>query len=151
MGARLVPELYVESIERSLRFYTTVIGFTVRYERPESRFAYLDLDGAELMIEQIEPGPRCWLTGTLEHPFGRGLNLQIEVSDVDALHDRVVDAGLPLFQPMEESWYRRGGEEVGNRQFLVQDPDGYLLRFFSSLGARALPSAPPRPLARHFG
>ena len=31
----------------------------------------------------------------------------------------------------EESWYRRGSEENGNRQFVVADPDGYLLRFYT--------------------
>ena len=41
-----------------------------------------------------------------------------------------------LFRPLEAAWYRRGDHEVGNLQFLVQDPDGYLLRFFSDLGER---------------
>ena len=37
---------------------------------------------------------------------------------------------------MEERWYRVGAEARGNRQFWVQDPDGYLLRFFQDLGLR---------------
>ncbi|HEY0476960.1 MAG TPA: hypothetical protein VGD37_05520 [Kofleriaceae bacterium] len=37
---------------------------------------------------------------------------------------------------MEERWYRRNDHEVGNRQFVVADPDGYLLRFFGDLGQR---------------
>ena len=36
-----------------------------------------------------------------------------------------------------ERWYRKNGAEVGNRQFVVADPDGYLLRFFEDLGSRA--------------
>ena len=39
---------------------------------------------------------------------------------------------------VEEKWYRRDGFEVGNRQILVQDPDGYLLRFTEDLGERPL-------------
>ncbi len=33
--ARLVPELIVTDIERSLAFYVGVLGFSVLYERPE--------------------------------------------------------------------------------------------------------------------
>jgi hypothetical protein len=37
---------------------------------------------------------------------------------------------------METRWYRIGRIERGNRQFVVADPDGYLLRFFEDLGER---------------
>lgn len=73
-SARLVPELYCSSIERSLAFYVNVLGFSVRYSRPEERFAYLEREGAELMIEQ-PTAP--WLTGELTPPFGPGINLQM--------------------------------------------------------------------------
>jgi hypothetical protein len=39
---------------------------------------------------------------------------------------------------MEEKWYRADNVYVGNRQFIVQDPDGYLLRFYQHLGTRDL-------------
>jgi hypothetical protein len=71
-----------------------------------------------------------------ERPLGRGVNFQIRVADVAALYARVVDAGLDPFIPMEERWYRRDDVELGNKQFAVADPDGYLLRFFSDLGRR---------------
>ena len=45
---------------------------------------------------------------------------------------------IELFLPVEEKWYRKNDREVGNRQFLVQDPDGYLLRFTEDLGVRPL-------------
>lgn len=37
---------------------------------------------------------------------------------------------------LEERWYRPDAFEAGNRQFVVADPDGYLLRFFEDLGRR---------------
>ena len=134
--ARLVPELICADFARSLAFYTELLGFAVRYARLEERFAYLEREGAELMIEQSVG--RAFLASPLEYPYGRGVNFQIEVADVVPLHARVSAAGLPLYLPLEEKWYRRGAEEVGNRQFIVPDPDGYLLRFFHSLGARPL-------------
>ncbi len=133
---RIVPELYCSDISVSLKFYTETLGFDVRYSRPEERFASLDLHGAELMLEQTTTLERTLVAGTLERPFGRGLHLQIGVDDVDALHRRVVRSGARLFLPLEERWYRQHGSEAGQRQFAVQDPDGYLLRFFTSLGER---------------
>lgn len=132
--ARLIPELYCADIDRSRSFYTDVLGFAVLYARPEERFVFLEREGAYLMIEQ--PTGRTFLAGELDHPYGRGINLQIEVDDVDSLSARVLSAALPVLLPLEERWYRREGMHVGNRQFVVQDPDGYLLRFFQDIGIR---------------
>lgn len=136
--AHLVPELSCTDIAASLAFYTGVLGFSVRFARPEDRFAYLEREGAELMLEQANGH---WQTGPLERPLGRGVNFQVEVTDVQALHDAVVAAGVPLFRPLRTSWYRTGDLESGQAEFLVQDPDGYLLRFCQHLGERPLSGA----------
>ncbi|MGD9895253.1 MAG: bleomycin resistance protein [Dehalococcoidia bacterium] len=130
--ARLVPELICSDFERSLRFYTDILGFAVLYSRPEDRFAYLDLDGAQIMIEQSTG--RRFLAGELDFPYGRGINLQIEVSAVGPLYAKVQASGVPIYLPLEDKRYRRNTALLGNRQFIVQDPDGYLLRFFQDLG-----------------
>jgi catechol 2,3-dioxygenase-like lactoylglutathione lyase family enzyme len=137
MRPRLVPELVCSDLARSLDFYVGVLGFAVVYERTEERFAYLEREGAELMLEQ--PTARRFVAGDLETPYGRGLNLQIEVSDVEALYKAVRAEGVRLFLELEDRWYRRDGELLGNRQFVVQDPDGYLLRFFQDIGTRPAP------------
>ena len=134
--ARLVPELDVASLERSLDCYVGTLGFTVLFERPEEKFAYLSLEGAELMLEEAAGPGRRFRTASLEHPFGRGINLQIKVADVDAVHARAVAAGLVFVIPLEDRWYRRRADEYGKRQFVVADPDGYLLCIFTSLGSR---------------
>ncbi|MGK9340315.1 VOC family protein, partial [Sinorhizobium meliloti] len=71
-------------------------------------------------------------------PFGRGINLQIKVANVTTIEASVRAHGAPLVLPMEERWYRVNEQETGNRQFVVADPDGYLLRFFEDLGLRPL-------------
>ena len=134
---RLVPELLVSNHAVSRDFYVRIIGFSVRYERPEEKFCYLDLGGAELMIEQETD---FWATARREKPYGRGINLQIEVPALEPILGRLAAAGISLFRPVEEAWYRAGNTYSGNRQFLVQDPDGYLLRIFEDLGERAAPS-----------
>lgn len=136
MTAALVPELDVASLEASLEFYVGILGFRVRYDRPEERFAYLEREAAELMLEEAAGPGRRFRTAPLEHPFGRGVNLQIACGDVEALERRVTAAGLDLIVALETRWYRAGQIERGNHQFVVADPDGYLLRFFEDLGER---------------
>lgn len=132
----VVPELDVADLERSLAFYVDALGFGCAVERPEENFVYLVRGPVHLMLEEAEGPGRRFRTAPLEYPFGRGMNLQIEVPDVDLLYDRTQSAGATIHVPLEERWYRQGDEETGNRQFVVADPDGYLLRFFSDLGRR---------------
>jgi len=127
--AALVPELAVADIAVSRRFYCDIIGFAVRYERVEDGFAYLELGEAELMLDQLGTG-RDWVTGPLEPPLGRGVNFQIAVDSVTPILDRLAASGLALFLPLESRTYRTASGPVVQRQFCVQDPDGYLLRFF---------------------
>lgn len=140
----LIPELYCADFARSLDFYTKVAGFAVRYARPEERFAFLEREGAQLMIEQPMDPVRTWRTGAMEHPYGRGVNFQIRVSDVAALYARCIAFGARIFLVLEERWYRRDDELTGNRQFVVQDPDGYLLRFFQDLGMKPAGRSQPQ-------
>lgn len=140
--ARLVPELYVADLAASLRFWCGLVGFRVRFDRPEEGFAYLERDGAEVMLEQLADSPRTWRTAALERPLGRGINFQIEVDDLAPILARLRAAGVRLFWQPEERWYRDNAIEHGQRQFLVQDPDGYLLRLAQVLGTR-----PVRPAA----
>jgi catechol 2,3-dioxygenase-like lactoylglutathione lyase family enzyme len=146
LTAPLVPELDVTNLDDSLRFYVGVVGFGVVFDRRPERFAYLALEGAELMLQEAAGPGRRFRTATLERPFGRGINLQIAVGDVDAVFASVLRSGVKPVVPVEDRWYdvevgspagrwnTRGPVRAGNRQFVVADPDGYLLRFFTSLG-----------------
>ncbi|MDE2029255.1 MAG: VOC family protein [Alphaproteobacteria bacterium] len=131
----LVPELYCSDFERTFDFYTAKLGFTALYQRPEERFAYLEREGSQIMIEELGAA-REWISGELAYPFGRGINFQIAASDAQTLHDSLQRAGYEFFLPLEDKWYRKDTAYVGNRQFIVQDPDGYLLRFAQDLGAK---------------
>ena len=136
MRAKLVPELVCSNFAESHRFYTELLGFRVLYSRPEERFAYLERDGAELMLEQSVRQGRLSPRAELTYPFGRGINFQIQVSDVEHLHTAILAAGVAIYLPLEERWYRRENDEIGVSQFAIQDPDGYLLRFSQVIGQR---------------
>jgi catechol 2,3-dioxygenase-like lactoylglutathione lyase family enzyme len=131
---KIVPELIVRDFAASLRFYTELLGFTVRFTRTHPDFAYLELGEAQLMLEAHDEGG--WITAPLEPPLGRGLNLQIEVEQIAPMLERLRAVGVKLFKEPRESWYATGTHEEGQLEFLVQDPDGYLLRFVEILGSR---------------
>lgn len=135
----LVPELLVSDIRASIDFWCGLCGFEIAYERPEERFAYLTKGSAHVMLEERGVG-RNWVTGELVRPFGRGINFQIRVAEIDAIASVLHDAGVMLFMEPETKWYRVSDTaEAGVRQFLVTDPDGYLIRFQSSAGRRVPP------------
>ena len=79
----LIPELSVSNIEISKKFYLA-LGFQIKYERKEDKFCFLELEENQIMIEEINNN---WNTGTLEYPFGRGINISMTVTDVSALYN----------------------------------------------------------------
>ena len=141
----LVPELSVTDYEASRHFWCNLVGFSLRYERPEEGFGYLVLGNAHLMLDQINQG-RTWATGALEPPLGRGINFEVQVENLDTALQRIMSAGWPIFVEPEEEWYRAGDIEIGVRQFLVQDPDGYLLRLQQEIGERPVGEKSSRSL-----
>ncbi|UVL26882.1 bleomycin resistance protein [Pseudomonas donghuensis] len=132
----LVPELIVTDLQRSLGFYCATGGFSVEYQRTEDNFAFLSLGHSQIMLEQDWHSESPWRVGPLQAPFGRGLNLQILCENANALAGAFEAAGYPLRRGVEDHWYRSEVKQVGQRNFLIQDPDGYLLRFFEDLGVR---------------
>lgn len=134
---KLVPELSVSDLDASRHFYRDILGFRVTFERPENRFIYMSFFGVDLMIEEDrerDGNSALWIIGPLDYPRGRGLNLSIDCPDALGLVERLTNAGIALRKPMEECWYRNNEMLHGERNFLVQDPDGYLLRFAQCLG-----------------
>ena len=138
----LVPELYVSSLTESLRFYVGLLGFRVDYERPEDRFVSLCLEGVALMLEEAPSLERAtpeefargeWRSAELERPFGRGMNLEIRVTELEPVVTRRAAAGHPLLLAPHKRSYRVGEEQRIVRQLLVADPDGYLLRLSQPL------------------
>lgn len=128
----LVPELYVLDFQKSLNFYTTILGFKIEYQRDNPQFAFLSYMESQIMIEE-DTENEDWHTGKLEYPLGRGINFQIKTDDAQALIDRLNAARYPLKMGLTDSCYKVKDSMYRYRQFLVMDPDGYLLRFSQPL------------------
>ncbi len=134
---KLTPELSVTNLKKSLIFYCDILGAKVLFDRPDEGFAYITIEDSQLMLDEIGK-TRTWETGEFSYPLGRGINFQIEIEDMETILNNLEKNNIKLFMEPEEKWYRTGDVESGQRQFLVQDPDGYLLRFAKHLGERPL-------------
>ena len=125
----MLPEFRVTNYERSKKFYLD-LGFEVFNERPEDKFALIRMEDISLMLKELSTEPDSWNSyAPMEPPLGRGMHIQMEVSDVDKLHDKVKKMNIQLFRGLKENTYRENGKLLKCKEFLFQDPDGYLLRF----------------------
>ena len=132
----MIPELSVTNLDKSLNFYKTV-GFIVEYDRPENNFAFISLGEIQFMLQQVSADDK-WSVAPLAYPFGNGINFQLEVNNLSEIYDNFKVSGYEISFDIEENWYRQDGKLLGNKEFLIQDPDGYLLRFFQDLGEKSL-------------
>ncbi|MCT8348722.1 VOC family protein [Photorhabdus temperata] len=124
---RMVPELTVTDFSRSLDFYQRILGFQLLIRRDAPDFAYLELGETQLMLEALHDDG--WNTASLNYPLGRGVNFQIEVDDLTPLLNNLKANGITLYREVKNNHYRVDEALACQREFLVQDPDGYLLRF----------------------
>lgn len=130
---QMIPELDVFSLEKSIEFYTKYIGFDIVYTREEDKFAFLQMEKVQLMIQEINLENNKWQVDTLKYPLGNGINFQIDVTNIDEIYNRLRENKYNIFVEMEEHWYRKDNVLMGCKEFLVQDPNGYLLRFSEDL------------------
>lgn len=129
----LIPELSVTDIEKSKWFYIELLGFKLEYEREDDKFIFVSLEEeTQMMLEEINGH---WDTGELKYPFGRGINFQIDIEDVQPVIDRLRKQNIPLFREPTVSKYKSNDTTFIQKEFLVQDPDGYLLRFSQEMAS----------------
>ena len=123
---KMIPELSVFDIEQTKRFYND-LGFKIEYERPEEKFVFMSFQDSQFMFEQIHENG--WNIGELIYPLGRGINFSIAVDDIEGLYKLVKTLNLEIYRELNRSIYQVNGTEETQTEFLIQDPNGYLLRF----------------------
>ncbi len=122
----MIPELSVFDIEQTKRFYND-LGFKIEYERPEEKFVFMSFQDSQFMFEQIHDNG--WNIGELIYPLGRGINFSIAVDDIEGLYKLVKTLNIEIYRELNRSIYQVNGTEETQTEFLIQDPNGYLLRF----------------------
>jgi catechol 2,3-dioxygenase-like lactoylglutathione lyase family enzyme len=103
--------LATHDMARSVAFYA-VLGFELKSGGPGAGFTSFYAGSGYLNLTAVGQAQR-W------SGWGRVI---FYVDDVDALHERLVAAGLsPAFAPRDAAW--------GERYFHITDPDGHELSF----------------------
>ena len=123
---KMIPELSVFDIEQTKRFYND-LGFKIEYERPEEKFVFMSFQDSQFMFEQIHDNG--WNISELIYPLGRGINFSIAVDDIEGLYKLVKTLNLEIYRELNRSIYQVNGTEETQTEFLIQDSNGYLLRF----------------------
>ena len=128
--------MMVRHYPTTLDWWTALMAMTPVFTRPAQKLAFLQhADGAQVMIYERDGD---WEVGPMEPPFGRGAVIQVFVTDVRAVHARFAAAGHPFYEGLREKWRDWGDRLGGQREFLVQDPDGYLIMVAQGIGERPL-------------
>ena len=122
----LIPELSVFDILQTKNFYEE-LGFKIEYERQEEKFVFMSFQDSQFMFEQIHDDG--WNTGELSYPLGRGINFSIAVEDVEELYKLVKTLNFEIYKELTRNKYQVNRTEETQIEFLIQDPNGYLLRF----------------------
>ena len=122
----MIPELSVFDIERTKKFYRE-LGFKFEYERTEDKFVFMSFQDSQFMFEQIHDDG--WNICELVYPLGRGINFSIAVDDIEELYKLVNNLNIELYRELTRNIYQVNGIEEMQIEFLIQDPNGYLLRF----------------------
>lgn len=121
----LIPELSVSNIEISKKFYEN-LGFKILYERPENKFCFMQLEDNQIMIEENNNN---WNVGRMEYPYGNGINISMSINNVESLYKCLKSKQIKFFLDLKVNEYRVNNKVFQDKEFLIQDPDGYLLRF----------------------
>jgi uncharacterized glyoxalase superfamily protein PhnB len=120
---KLTPNLIVSSVERSLAFYSDVLGFAKTMTVPEESpfvFAAVQSGPVEIFFNAraaaIEEYPAL-----ANLPIGGTLTLYMEVSGVEKIYDEL-KTRVTVTMPLEKKFY-------GVTEFAFSDPDGYVITF----------------------
>jgi len=109
------------NLEELVEFYQRLSG--IEAARPAEGFAEIRFDGAALAISSEQLIQR-FNVGAAIAAANRSAILEFEVTDVDAVFDRMNALGTSVVMPTTlMPW--------GNRSLLLRDPDGNLVNVFS--------------------
>ena len=82
---------------------------------------FFSYHGAQLIIQEFVPSEKEEMK--LEHPFGRGMNFEIETADLSGLIKSLEKNNYPLTRGIKESWRNVGIKDklFGSQEILVNE------------------------------
>lgn len=120
---KLTPNLVVSDVARAVAFYRDRLGFEVETTVPEAEpyvFAIIRSGPVQIFLNAPEPAIEEY-PAMKGRPLGGTFTMFIEVTGIERTYDEL-KAQIPIVAPLETKWY-------GVAEFVVADPDGYLITF----------------------
>ena len=111
-------QLLVADIDRSLRFYTEVLGFRIDFQY-EDFYVGLVKDGCSIHLKSVRTLPRQG-----ENKGTEDLDLVFSVFDLEHLYEILSGKAIDIVQPLRQMPY--------GKEFYIADPDGYMICFFEA-------------------
>jgi len=134
-NAEMSVMLNVKDVDRSVRFYRS-LSFDVRWETKgdDGRLDYagVGIGDAVIALGRIPKDPRSMAkdyADWVSTPLGAGVMVTIELDGVEEIHALAKKAKVPIDSPLSERLY--------GTAFMVDDPDGYVVRFLRPKGVYA--------------
>src|SRR4029078_11941204 len=113
----------VSDVDRSVKFYTEIVGCKYLSQRPDKHITFLDAGGVCLLLIKHEPPI---IKGALEKSDGVHHAFMVDAAEYQTAVDGLRAKGIEVF--FEED--RRGGTIDGPRAYF-RDPDGTALEFIN--------------------
>jgi lactoylglutathione lyase len=118
---KLTPNLVVRDVEASLRFYREVLGLETGFTVPDQvPFVFGSVTNGVVEVFFNEQKTVAAEYPKLAAVIGGSLTLYMEVSDLEAVMQRVQKRGATISMPVTEQFY-------GMREFAFEDVDGYTI------------------------
>jgi lactoylglutathione lyase len=125
---RIVPQLVVADVNRSVGFYSNVLGFVVTLEDPEGAPEFVSLEREDSSLFLVSAASREYREGgadAISGSNGVGVRLYYEVDDAPAFYAQVKDSGAPIVRELTYN------DDEDYAEFLMTDPDGYQIGIYS--------------------
>lgn len=124
VAGKVMPIIAVGSVDTARDFYVNTLGFThmmgVVGKDGGLDFCSVVLGDAQVMFTRGRPAAANAAAGP------QAVEIYLEVEDVDALHARLQKKGVRIVDPLTLQWW-------GDRTFKVQDPNGYVVWFYTNV------------------
>ena len=125
VAGKVMPIIAVGSVDAARDFYVGTLGFThmmgVVGKDGGLDFCSVVLGEAQVMFTRGRPAAAAAGQGQPQ-----AVEIYLEVDDVDAMHARLQKKGVKIVDPLTLQWW-------GDRTFKIQDPNGYVVWFYTNL------------------
>ncbi len=123
MLKQLTPNLMTEDVDRTIAFYTDILGFTLKSKYPEEGaavWAELTRDGVTVMFQSRQSMAEE-LPALQDAPIGTSQTFYTAVEGIDALH-AALQGKVEMVQEMHTTFY-------GMKEFSFKDCNGYIFAY----------------------